>query len=352
NMAGRGTDIKLGGIDATDKQRQEILDCGGLYVLGTERHESRRIDNQLRGRSGRQGDVGETKFYLSLEDDLMRIFGSDRLDGLLKKLGIEEGEAITHPWVSRALVKAQQKVEGHNFEIRKQLIKYDDVTNEQRIAMFDLRKKYMTTDDIFAEFDEIRYNVLEDTVSNCIPDNAMANKWDTEKLKIDSARLFAVDVDIDAWVKEGGIDAQEVFTRIKNLSDARITELRSFDETAIKDATASIMIQILDSCWKDHLLQMDHLRQGIGLRAYGQKDPLNEYKKDSYEMYEAFLNYSYNLMTQYISHLQIEMAEPEQTELPMEQPRTLSEDEMNAVGRNQPCPCGSGKKYKHCCGKK
>ena len=352
NMAGRGTDIKLGGAEATEKQRDEILATGGLYVLGTERHESRRIDNQLRGRSGRQGDAGETKFYLSLEDDLMRIFGSNKLGSLLDKMGIEEGEAITHPWVSKALEKAQQKVEAHNFEIRKQLIKFDDVTNEQRRAMFALRKGYMTSQDIFNEFDEIRYNVMEELVSTCIPEGTMSNTWDIEKLKVDGYRLLSVVVD-EKWFGEDGIDGQEIFTRIKNESDAVINDLRNLGEEQVSEITKSIMIQILDHCWKDHLLQMDYLRQGIGLRAYGQKDPLNEYKNESYEMYEMFLSHSYTMMTQYISHLQVEAGETEQqyADSSATEPRQLSESEME-VGRNSPCPCGSGKKYKRCCGMK
>jgi len=347
NMAGRGTDIKLGGVDASDEKRQSVLDCGGLYVLGTERHESRRIDNQLRGRSGRQGDFGETKFFLSLEDDLMRIFGSNRLDKLLQKMGIEQGEAITHPWVSKALAKAQQKVEGYNFEIRKQLIKYDDVTNEQRRAMFTLRKGYMTSTEIFNDFDEIRYNVLEDLVSSCIPEKSLLNQWDIERLKSETLRLFAVNID-DDFINSDGVDAQAIFTNIKNESDIIINKIRNYDNDGVAEITTSIMIQILDNCWKEHLLQMDHLRQGIGLRAYGQKDPLNEYKNESYELYETFLNHSYNMMMQYISHLQIE--DNSQQQLPSQGAK--SSENTPQVGRNKPCPCGSKNKYKHCCGKK
>lgn len=347
NMAGRGTDIKLGGIDATDKQRKSVLDCGGLYVLGTERHESRRIDNQLRGRSGRQGDFGETKFFLSLEDDLMRIFGSSRLDKLLQKMGIEQGEAITHPWVSKALAKAQHKVEGYNFEIRKQLIKYDDVTNEQRRAMFSLRKGYMTSTEIFNDFDEIRYNVLEDLVSSCIPEKSLPNQWDIERLKYESFRLFAVNID-DNFINSDGVDAQAIFTNIKNQSDEIITKIRKYDNDSVAQITSSIMIQILDNCWKEHLLQMDYLRQGIGLRAYGQKDPLNEYKNESYTLYETFLNHSYSMMAQYISHLEIE--DNTQQQLPSQGAKASGN--IPEVGRNKPCPCGSQKKYKHCCGKR
>ena len=347
NMAGRGTDIKLGGIDASDKQRKSVLDCGGLYVLGTERHESRRIDNQLRGRSGRQGDCGETKFFLSLEDDLMRIFGSSRLDKLLQKMGIEQGEAITHPWVSKALAKAQHKVEGYNFEIRKQLIKYDDVTNEQRRAMFSLRKGYMTNTEIFNDFDEIRYNVLEDLVSSCIPEKSLPNQWDIERLKYESFRLFAVNID-DNFINSDGVDAQAIFTNIKNQSDEIISKIRKYDNDSVAQITSSIMIQILDNCWKEHLLQMDYLRQGIGLRAYGQKDPLNEYKNESYTLYETFLNHSYSMMAQYINHLEIE--DNTQQQLPSQGAK--APENIPEVGRNKPCPCGSQKKYKHCCGKR
>ncbi len=368
NMAGRGTDIKLGGANASDTDRQQVLEAGGLYVLGTERHESRRIDNQLRGRAGRQGDVGETKFYLSLEDDLMRIFGSDRLDGFLKKMGLEQGEAITHSWVSKALEKAQKKVEGHNFEIRKQLIKYDDVTNDQRHAMFKLRKSYMTDTDILATVDDLRYQVLETTVDTAIPENTLPSQWNTEKLKVDCLTYFGLEVPIDEWLNEDGVDAQHIFSRIQALSDTKINTLYDIDRDGVAELIRSILVQILDQTWKEHLLQMDHLRQGIGLRAYGQKDPLNEYKSDAYVLYEGFLNQAKMFVVQYLSHMQIRPvaeieAERQQAEQQRQKAEKLARERVkqqakqaksnvtNLPTRNGPCPCGSGRKFKHCCGK-
>ncbi len=345
NMAGRGTDIKLGGINGTDEERLAVLKTGGLYVLGTERHESRRIDNQLRGRSGRQGDEGETKFYLSLEDNLMRIFGSNRIDTMLQKLGLEHGESITHPWVSKALEKAQQKVEGHNFEIRKQLIKYDDVTNDQRKAMFDLRRKYMMAENIFDLADDIRLRTLEETLENNIPENSVPSMWNMEALKQDLKAMFAIEVPIEKWADEEGVNDQDIFTRLKDISDKIVTERRSVDIDIMKDATRSILIQILDANWKEHLLAMDHLRQGIGLRAYGQKDPLREYKSEAYTLFEEFLRHAGVISTQYISHISIDV---EETQRPARTPITSSE----RIPRNAPCTCESGKKYKHCCGVK
>ncbi len=353
NMAGRGTDIKLGGVDASEQDRQQVLSAGGLYVLGTERHESRRIDNQLRGRSGRQGDVGETKFYLSLEDDLMRIFGSDRLDGFLQKMGLEEGEAITHSWVSKALEKAQKKVEGHNFEIRKQLIKYDDVTNDQRHAMFKLRKSYMTDTNILATIDDLRYQVLENTVDTAIPENTLPSQWNTEKLKVDCLTYFGLDIPLDNWLDEDGVDAQEIFTRIQTLSDKKINALYDIDRQSVGELIRSVVVQILDQTWKEHLLQMDHLRQGIGLRAYGQKDPLNEYKSDAYDLYTGFLNQARMFAVQYLSHMQIRPVEETDTERQRtaQQAKQTKSNVTSLPTRNRPCPCGSGKKFKHCCGK-
>ena len=360
NMAGRGTDIKLGGMDASDADRNVVLNAGGLYVLGTERHESRRIDNQLRGRAGRQGDAGETKFYLSLEDDLMRIFGSDRLDGFLKKMGLEQGEAITHSWVSKALEKAQKKVEGHNFEIRKQLIKYDDVTNDQRHAMFKLRKSYMTDEAILNTADDLRYQVLENIIDTAIPENTLPSQWNVETLKMESLTYLGLDMPLDDWLNEGGVDAQEVFTRIKNLSDEKINALYDIDREGVGELVRSVMVQILDQTWKDHLLRMDHLRQGIGLRAYGQKDPLNEYKADAYDLYEGFLNQAKQFTVQYLSYMHIrplEEVEEEQRQaaqakqLEQQRAKQAKSNVQTGPTRNGPCPCGSGKKFKHCCGK-
>ena len=350
NMAGRGTDIKLGGINSSDTERLRILEAGGLYVLGTQRHESRRIDNQLRGRSGRQGDAGETKFYLSLEDNLMRIFGSNRIDSMLQKLGLEYGESITHPWVSKALEKAQQKVEGHNFEIRKQLIKYDDVTNDQRKAMFALRKKYMTVDNIFEIADEMRDQTLEDTLTTFIPKNSVQAQWNIEGLQKEVQSLFAINAPLQEWVDEDGVSEQEIYTRLKNASEHNVWARRNIDIEIMTDATKALLIQILDANWKEHLLAMDHLRQGIGLRAYGQKDPLREFKTEAFTFFEDFLRQSSYVSTQYLSYIAIETEEEEaQKEKIKQKNKTVHGSEP---ARNSSCPCGAGKKYKHCCGSK
>ena len=349
NMAGRGTDIKLGGINSSDAERLAILETGGLYVLGTERHESRRIDNQLRGRSGRQGDVGETKFYLSLEDNLMRIFGSSRIDSMLQKLGLEYGESITHPWVSKALEKAQQKVEGHNFEIRKQLIKYDDVTNDQRKAMFALRKKYMTADNIFEIADEMRDQTLEDTLTAFIPQNSVQAQWNIEGLKQEVRSLFAIDAPMQEWADEDGVNEQEIYTRLKNASGENVSRRRNVNIEIMTDATKNLLIQILDANWKEHLLAMDHLRQGIGLRAYGQKDPLREFKTEAFTLFEEFLRQSSHISTQYLSYVSIETEEEAQKKEIKQKNQTVHGSNPT---RNSPCPCGTGKKYKHCCGSK
>ena len=350
NMAGRGTDIKLGGINGSDSDRLEILEAGGLYVLGTERHESRRIDNQLRGRSGRQGDIGETKFYLSLQDNLMRIFGSNRIDSMLQKLGLKHGESITHPWVSKALEKAQQKVEAHHFEIRKQLIKYDDVTNDQRKAMFALRKKYMTTDNIFEIADEMHDQALEDTLTTFIPQNSVPAQWNVDGLKQEVRSLFAINAPMQEWVDEDGVDEQEIYTRLKNTSRQNISKCRNVNIEIMNDATKTLLIQILDANWKEHLLAMDHLRQGIGLRAYGQKDPLREFKTDAFTLFEDFLRQSSHISTQYLSYLSIETEEEEAQKKEIKQKgQTVHGSDPS---RNSPCPCGAGKKYKHCCGSK
>jgi preprotein translocase subunit SecA len=308
NMAGRGTDIQLGGNfemrlrqelanieDEAERARQTeviraevaaakevVLNAGGLYVIGTERHESRRIDNQLRGRSGRQGDPGASKFFLSLEDDLMRIFGSDRMDGILQRLGLKEGEAIVHTWINKALEKAQQKVEARNFDIRKNLLRYDDVMNDQRKVIYEQRKDLMRVADVSDTLAEMRQEVIEAAVRRCIPENAYAEQWDTNGLHEECLRLFGLDLPIAEWAKEEGIADKEIEERISQAVDRKMAEkAANYGPEVMRIAERSILLQLLDQAWKDHLLQLDHLRHGIGLRAYAQRDPLNEYKREA-----------------------------------------------------------------------
>ena len=302
NMAGRGTDIQLGGnaellIEEKlagiapgpdrDAQIQAIRDqvaadkvtvkeAGGLYVIGTERHESRRIDNQLRGRSGRQGDPGGSKFFLSLEDDLMRIFGSERMDGMLQRLGLQEGEAIIHPWINKALEKAQQKVEGRNFDIRKNLLRFDDVMNDQRKVIYEQRRDLMRSNDVSEDVAGMRHDVIEEMVGAAIPEKAFAEEWEIHSLHEEVLRVLAMNLPLADWAKEDGITERDFLDRITNASDAKMQAKRDAvgDET-MRMVEKSLLLQILDAAWKDHLLQLDHLRQGIGLRAYAQRDPLN-----------------------------------------------------------------------------
>ncbi len=417
NMAGRGTDIQLGGnaemrierelgeiTDAAKRteeamrvekeveaEKAKVLEAGGLYVLGTERHESRRVDNQLRGRSGRQGDPGRSSFFLSLEDDLMRIFGSERMDGMLKKLGLQEDEAIIHPWINKALEKAQQKVEARNFEIRKNLLKFDDVMNDQRKVIYEQRRDLIATDDVSDTVRDMRHEVIEDLVAECIPEKAYPEEWDIERLANDTKRLLALEEPIADWAKEEGVADSEIRERLLEASDRKIAQKTvTYGQPMIRSAEKSLLLQILDHLWKDHLLHLDHLRQGIHLRGYGQKDPLNEYKREAFGLFGGLLTNLRQTVTQVLSHLEIR-AQSEQAEAieeepvlaatgtdgqPVPAPRRSNRGggaSVAAVGggqagasgasgatgqsrggkvpRNSPCPCGSGKKYKHCHGK-
>ena len=425
NMAGRGTDIQMGGnIDMLLRQelegvedeakrteieralrervakaKQEAIAAGGLYVIGTERHESRRIDNQLRGRSGRQGDPGASRFFLSLEDDLMRIFGSERMDGMLRKLGLEDGEAIVHPWISKALEKAQQKVEARNFDIRKNLLKFDDVMNDQRKVIYEQRKDLMAADEVDATVKEMRDNVVHGVVARCIPEKAYAEQWDTAGLHEESLRIFGLDLPVEDWAKEEGVADTEIRERITDAINRKMAEkTATWGSEIMRDVEKGLLLQILDQVWKDHLLALDHLRQGIGLRAYGQRDPLNEYKGEAFEMFNDMLNDLDERVTMVLAHMQLEIgaydesdlfnrAEPETIEMYQDpamalpdhayaemgnayadgfdeagsaQPRVFRQaaEEVNPedpatwgkVGRNSACPCGSGKKFKHCHG--
>lgn len=401
NMAGRGTDIKLGGnpemriaeetanlsdtkkatpliqeIEAEVARNADIArEAGGLFVIATERHESRRIDNQLRGRSGRQGDPGASKFFLSLEDDLMRIFGSERLDGWLQKLGLQEGEAIVHPWINKALEKAQQKVEARNFDIRKHLLKYDDVMNDQRKVIYEQRREIMEVSDVFEFVVAMREEVIDDLVSRFIPEHAYADQWDIPALHEECLRLFGLDLPVKDWAEEEGIADAEIRSRIHEAVDQLMTQKeKSYGEEMMRLAEKSMLLRVLDQQWKDHLLSLDHLRQGINLRAYGQRDPLNEYKGEAFEMFQEMLARLRENVTSVLCHLQIADTTPDELvsdifEDESEQEMTLhfTEDPNNPgmvedeslVGaqdwrntpRNAPCPCGSGKRYKHCHGR-
>ncbi|MCP4329178.1 MAG: preprotein translocase subunit SecA [Alphaproteobacteria bacterium] len=422
NMAGRGTDIQLGGniemrlaeeldgvTDEAERTRIEadiraeiaaakdvVRKAGGLFVMGTERHESRRIDNQLRGRSGRQGDPGASRFFLSLEDDLMRIFGSDRMDGMLQKLGLKEGEAIVHSWINKALEKAQQKVEARNFEIRKNLLKFDDVMNDQRKVVYEQRKEVMQAEDISGTIEDMRHEVVSLMVTKCIPEKAYAEQWDIDTLHEETVRLTGLDLPIKDWAQEEGIADQEIEERIRREADRKMAEkAANYGPSVIRVAEKSLLLQILDQLWKDHLLSLDHLRQGVGLRAYGQRDPLNEYKREAFNMFEDMLGRLRETVTGFLFHLQIRSEESVAAIPQPSEPREIHETRIDPalqaadeaavprqatgtdgpvptrpvsrrasaivdpndpstwgkVPRNAPCPCGSGKKYKHCHGK-
>jgi preprotein translocase subunit SecA len=417
NMAGRGTDIQLGG-NADMRIRQEIADiedarererdprageireqvarlkekalaAGGLFVLGTERHESRRIDNQLRGRSGRQGDPGRSKFFLSLEDDLMRIFGSDKLDGMLQKLGLKEDEAIVHPWINKALAKAQQKVEARNFDLRKNILKYDDVMNDQRKVVFDQRIELMKDENVAETVSDMRHAVIDELVARHVPENAYPEQWDTPGLKDEVKRVLGLDLPVDEWAKEEGIADEELISRIERRADEHMAaKVAQWGSDVIRYVEKSILLQTLDHLWREHLVMLEHLRQVIGLRGYGQRDPLNEYKSESFHLFETMIQRLREGVTAQLMRVEIVSAPPpeEQESLPYMEAHKIDpltgEDEMafaetalagsarvgfaeertaernpndptswGKVGRNESCPCGSGKKYKHCHGR-
>ena len=413
NMAGRGTDIQLGGNadmridqelnDPNDKagtkriladveaKKAVVIEAGGVMIIGTERHESRRIDNQLRGRSGRQGDPGASKFYLSLEDDLMRIFGSERIDSMLQKLGLEDGEAIVHPWVNKALEKAQQKVEARNFEIRKNLLKFDNVMNDQRKVIYEQRKDMMSAEDVSDDLADMRFEVINEMVARCIPEKSYSEQWNTSALHEEVLRVLGQDLPISDWAKEEGIADTEIRERLIESTDRMMAEkTAAYGPEVVQAVEKSLLLQLLDQVWKEHLLTLDHLRQGIGLRAYGQRDPLNEYKREAFGLFETMLEILRERITQILSHVELEMM-PEEEMLFQRNPQRMMEtrddpafreageppmpaDEAGAVvplrrrraatvidpgnpatwgrvSRNAKCPCGSGKKYKRCHGR-
>ena len=297
--------------DVAEKKKKS-LEAGGLYVLGTERHESRRIDNQLRGRSGRQGDPGRSKFYLSLEDDLMRIFGSDRMDGMLQKLGLQEGEAITHPWINKALEKAQQKVEARNFDARKHVLKYDDVMNDQRKVIFEQRLDIMGHDDVSGTIGDMRHQVVNELVLQNIPPNAYAEQWNTAELKSEVQRIFDLDLPIDAWAAEEGIADQEITERlIREVDEKAAAKQAQFGPDAMLQIEKMVLLQNIDHLWREHLITLEHLRQVIGFRSYGQRDPLNEYKSEGFVLFEALLTNLREAVTGTLMHIQSVPAEEE-----------------------------------------
>jgi preprotein translocase subunit SecA len=406
NMAGRGTDIKLGGnfdmrmqeetpeladeaaiAALADRIRAEIEEAGteakkagGLYVIGTERHESRRIDNQLRGRSGRQGDPGASKFFLSLDDDLMRIFGTDRMKNMLETFGLKEGEAIVHPWINKALERAQRKVEQQHFDSRKNVLKYDDVMNDQRKVIYEQRREVINSTDVSEFVSDMRHDVIDALVARSVPANAYAEQWNIDGLEADVKAILNLDVPVRDWAAEEGIAETEIADRLLAASDEQMNAKRAaFGADAMSQIERSVLLQILDQAWKEHLLALDHLKQGIGLRAYGQRDPLNEYKREAFQLFEAMLVQLRQQVTGALSHLELRMMPPPTSTNSMagietrhdpalDEPkggvgllsRTRSDNTIidpedqstwGRIQRNEPCPCGSGRKYKYCHGK-
>jgi len=362
NMAGRGTDIKLGGSEELPADRQAVIEAGGLYVIGTERHESRRIDNQLRGRSGRQGDPGAAKFFLSLEDDLMRIFGSERIDGLLQKLGMKEDEAIFHPWMTKAIERAQQKVEARNYEIRKNLLKYDDVMNDQRKVIYEQRIELMEAEEVSETIQSMFLEIGAHLVSTYIPAKSYAEQWQTGDMEKEIFRIYGLHMPVTEWAKEEGIADAEITERMnKTITDMYAEKFTRYGAPLMQMAEKRILLQTLDQLWKDHLLSLDHLRQGIHLRGFGQRDPLSEYKQEAFSLFEQMLHHLRELTVSRLAHLEIHVENVQDLAQPMP-PSRMTENRgeekfepneqarSDKVGRNDPCPCGSGKKYKHCHG--
>ncbi len=408
NMAGRGTDIKLGGnvefkvmealaadpeadpeevrarIEAEHEGwEQKVKDAGGLFVLATERHESRRIDNQLRGRSGRQGDPGRSAFFLSLDDDLMRIFGSERLDKVLSGLGMQEGEAIVHPWVNKSLERAQAKVEGRNFDIRKQLLKFDDVMNDQRKVIFSQRREYMEDEDLSDVTQDMRQTVIDELVEQFMPPKSYAEQWDTEGLYAAIIENLNIDVPVIDWAKEEGVDDDDIRERLYEATDKQMTEkAEAFGPETMRSIEKQILLQSIDGKWREHLLTLEHLRSVVGFRGYAQRDPLNEYKSESFQLFEGMIaslraevtqklgqvrpmtaEEQEQMMSQMVAQQQAMAAAQKQAAEKIlgpgaEPPKGVAQagfDENDPKtwgnpGRNDPCPCGSGKKFKHCHG--
>ena len=403
NMAGRGTDIQLGGnvelkvLDALDAdpeadpvavrskieaehadEKKKVLEAGGLYVLASERHESRRIDNQLRGRSGRQGDPGRTSFFLSLEDDLMRIFGSERLEKVLTTLGLKEGEAIIHPWVNKSLERAQAKVEGRNFDIRKQLLKFDDVMNEQRKVIFGQRRDIMEAQDLNEIVTDMRHQVIDDLIDTYMPPKTYADQWDTQGFYAAVIEQLNLDLPVIAWCEEEGVDDEVVRERLIDATDKMMAEKAEiFGDENMRNIEKQLLLQSIDGKWRDHLMTLEHLRSVVGFRSYAQRDPLNEYKNESFQLFESMLDSLRQDVTQKLGQIQPMTADEQRA---MMQEMAARQATMQAAsagadadlaaaenaadgfdegdpatwgnpGRNDDCPCGSGKKFKHCHGR-
>ena len=373
NMAGRGTDIQLGGnlefainqknddsaienlTAEINENKKTVINSGGLYVIGSERHESRRIDNQLRGRSGRQGDPGETKFFLSLEDDLMRIFGSDKMDGMLKTLGLSEGESIQHSWITKALERAQKKVEGRNFDVRKTLLKFDDVLNDQRKNIFDQRLDLMDTDEITETINEMQYDTIDEFLDYRIAKDSYIDQWDIDGLEVDIKNYLAAISNIRALAEEDGFDKNSLRDHLYELvRNKSIKRADGHSKEHVENLERMVLLRILDDKWKEHINNLEQLRQTIGLRGYGQRDPLSEYKNESFALFENLLSSLKVDVTKTFSRIVIkESTNPindneDFVEGPIANKNFPSKEK---ISRNAPCPCGSGKKYKHCCGK-
>ena len=414
NMAGRGTDIKLGGnaemmlaerlngdedeatraalraeiVAQIEVDAKKVLEAGGLCVIATERHESRRIDNQLRGRSGRQGDPGASLFFLSLEDHLMKVFGGDKIDGMLGKLGIKENEAIYHPWINKAIEKAQKRVEQHYFDARKNVLKYDDVMNDQRKVVYEQRREIMAAEDVADIIRDMRYDVIDEIVTRTIPVDAYVEQWDIPRLHQDIARLFNIDLPVHDWAKEEGIAEREIKQRVIDAVDAKMAKKASdYGPEIMRMVEKNLLLQTLDQIWKEHLVSMDHLREGIQLRAYGQRDPLNEYKREAFVMFESMLYRLREQVTATLGHMVLHIedlsvptlptvpsaelsfvdparalegsdralttlgTDPEGEVIAMARPDPRDPTSWGAVPRNGLCPCGSGQRYKNCHGK-
>ena len=395
NMAGRGTDIKLGGnVEFTimeaiaadpDTNPDEIRSrieaehvsdelavkaAGGLYVLATERHESRRIDNQLRGRSGRQGDPGRSSFFLSLDDDLMRIFGSERLEKVLNTLGMKEGEAIVHSWVNKSLERAQAKVEGRNFDIRKQLLKFDDVMNDQRKVIFGQRREIMEADDLAEITQDMRHQVIDDLVTQFMPPKSYADQWDTESLQAAVSENLGLNAPVSKWAAEEGVDDDAIREKLEDLGDEFMAKKAvDFGPENMRLIEKQVLLETIDGKWREHLLTLEHLRSVVGFRSYAQRDPLNEYKSEAFQLFQSLLDGLRERVTQVLSHVRMRSAEDQtammdgmarQQAALQQQAQTTADsggfDENDRTtwgnpGRNEICPCGSGKKFKHCHGK-
>jgi preprotein translocase subunit SecA len=422
NMAGRGTDIQLGGnlemriaketegLEGVERDvkiarikeqiaaaKAKALDAGGLYIVGTERHESRRIDNQLRGRAGRQGDPGHSKFFLSLQDDLMRIFPVESMDSMLGKLGLEQGESITHPWVTKAIERAQAKVEARNFDIRKNILKYDDVMNDQRKVIFEQRLELMDDDNVNETIAGMRHDVVDSIIAKAIPERSYPEQWQAEQLEAAAKTYLNVEAPIKAWAEEEGIDVEEVRERLIKAADEKAAaKVAQYTPAIMRQVEKQILLQSIDGLWREHLVTLDHLSKVVGWRGLAQRDPLNEYKQEAYELFQALLTNLRELVTTQLSHVEIQMRQPEPAQGPdlsrlseIHVDPLTGENEVDddviagaaqagralgamaaastggvateklapidpkllvGVSRNAPCPCGSGKKFKHCHG--